>query len=233
MKYPIPKKFYPKQNLHINFDEDASEYSLKFDVLSFLGRNFFSRKPKLYNGYCNLGCGPHYIEGYCNTDFFMFSRLRRVLKKSKVFCDWELDLRYQLKCKDNFFKGILMEHTLEHLSVKHAKLLLAELLRVTRPKGLVRISVPDLAKYIDFYNGNLPHEKFYNWAELPAEAIWSLVHNFGHHSVYDFKLLEKMLKDIGFQNIRQCAFNKSKDPMLQIDHKGRKWESLYLEAMAP
>ena len=45
------------------------------------------------------------VENYVNADFFQFNKIRTILKKPKLErkLDWEIDLRYKIKCKDNFF----------------------------------------------------------------------------------------------------------------------------------
>ena len=231
-RYERPKGFKAKAGLLIENAGIPVEYSVKFDVMSLVGRTLFNRKPRKANGYCNLGAGPRYLDGYCNADFFTFNFLRTLLGKPQQHTDWEVDLRYRLNCNNDFFEGVLIEHTLEHLAAKDALNLMKEMRRIIRPGGRLRVSVPDLRKYIQFYNGELPHGKFYNWAETPSEAIWSLAYNFGHHSIYDYHLMEKLLKRAGFSNVRECGFNASDDMLLQIDDPGRRWESLYVEAEA-
>lgn len=209
-----------------------TEYSWKFEIQSLLARFFFSKLPPKKNLYCNLGSGERYLVDFVNADFFQFNFLRRLLKKN-IFdkkLDWEIDLRYKLKCKDEFFKGILIEHVLEHLNICDGLFLLKEIKRILKPRGILRISVPDLRKYIDFYNGKKVHKKFNNWGKLKSEAIWSLNHNFGHNSVYDFELLKNLLLQAGFSKINKCNHNKSKDENLRVDDIGRSWESLYVEA---
>ena len=53
---------------------------------------------------------------------------------------------------------------------------------------------------------------FLNWKNIPSEALWSLNHNFGHQSAYDFQLLSDLLLRAGFKEFRKCSFNMSKDP---------------------
>ncbi len=53
-----------------------------------------------------------------------------------------------------------------------------------------RISVPDLSKYVDYYNDKHVHELFKRW-ETSCEAIRSLTQNWGHVSVWHSKLLSR------------------------------------------
>ena len=107
---------------------------------------------------------------------------------------------------------------------------MSELRRILKTNSILRISVPDLEKYISFYNDKIPHQKFLQWKNKKSEALWSLNHNFGHNSVYDYELLKKLLKIAGFTKIRKGKFQDSEDINLQIDDPGRAWESLYVEA---
>tara|TARA_Y100000992_G_C21266303_1_gene494128 strand:+ start:422 stop:1099 length:678 start_codon:yes stop_codon:yes gene_type:complete len=221
-----------KKEFHYTTAGDGVEYSFKFEIQSLIGRSFFSKSPPLKNGYCNLGCGHRFLDDYVNSDFFQFNILRTFLNKPKLNfnLDWELDMRFKIKCKNNFFEGIFLEHVIEHLKINDAIFLLKELFRILKPGGTLRISVPDLEKYISFYNKKKVHKKFLNWKNIPSEALWSLNHNFGHQSAYDFQLLSDLLLRAGFKEFRKCSFNMSKDPKLRVDDIGRSWESLYIDA---
>ena len=77
-----------------------------------------------------------------NADFFQYKFLRKFLKKvfhdvdiHNSFVDWELDLRYNLNCKDNHFDGIFLEHVLEHLNIIDAINLLKEVNRILKPRN--------------------------------------------------------------------------------------------------
>ena len=221
-----------KKEFHYIYAGEALEYSLRFELMSFMGRTFFSKKPLIKNGYCNLGCGPRVLTDFVNADFYQFNLIRKILKKSilKKKIDWEIDLRFKLKCDNNFFSGVLVEHVIEHLKILDALRLLKEINRILKPGGLLRISVPDLKLYIDYYNGIRVHKKFSGWDEIRGEAIWSLNHNFGHQSVYDAELLSDLILKAGFEEVRKCSFNNSRDAQLRVDDIGRSWESLYIEA---
>ena len=79
----------------------------------------------------NLGSGPHCKDGYLNVDMFPGG-------------DLTLDLRRNLPFESNSCEEIFSEHCIEHFdypdSVSH---LLQECLRILKPKGLLRFSVPD------------------------------------------------------------------------------------------
>ena len=210
----------------------SREYSLFFDLQSLIGRSFFSRKPPNNNGYCNLGCGPRYIDKYVNADFFSYNILRKFLKKKQYNLDWQIDLRYKLNCKNNYFEGILLEHVLEHLNILDGINLIKELYRILKPGGILRISVPSLKIYSNYYlNSVVPSEKFNMWNECRSEAMWNLSFNYGHNCAYDFELLKKVISESSFEKVYESSFNESKNIMLKVDDPGRRWESLYVEAI--
>jgi hypothetical protein len=223
----IKKEFFIE---HVN---KAREYSFNFEVLSHIGNFFFNTKPPINNGYCNLGSGPRYLKGYVNADFYVFNTLRKLLGFNTVpNVDWQIDLRKKLNCKNSFFDGIFVEHVLEHLNIIDVFKLLKEIKRVMKPNSILRISVPDLQIYAQYYlSGKKSSNKFSMWDQNRGEAIWSLSHNFGHNCIYDFKFLKKILLLSGFKNIQKKDFNQSSDKMLLIDDPGRSWESLYVEAI--
>ena len=141
-----------KKEFHYIYSNSGSEYSWKFEIQSKIGRVFFNFHPPLKNGYCNLGCGYRLIKNYVNADFFQFNKVRTVLKKPKLKgnLDWEIDLRYKINCKDNFFSGIFAEHVFEHLTIFHGLQALKELRRILKKGGILRISVPDLKNILIF-----------------------------------------------------------------------------------
>jgi len=201
--------------------------ALNFEIRSLLGRTFLNQKPRLKpkdKNFLNLGCGPTRFKEFVNADFFAFRSSSRL--------DWMVDLRYPLNCEDNVWDGVFTEHTLEHLYPDQAYFLLQELYRTMRSGSRIRITVPDLSKYIDFYNGKLVDEKFSKW-ETGCEGIRSLTQNYFHLSLWDFRLLEKYLSTTGFINIQQFEFRQGVNPFLLVDSEGRAWETLYVEAQKP
>lgn len=205
---------------------------LLFEMRSLYGRLFLSTCPKLNQNnqnYLHLGCGMNKFEGWINADFFAGLK---PWKKYTNGPDWTLDLRYSLKCKDNSWDGVFTEHTLEHLYPVHALNLIKELYRTMKPKAWIRVTVPDLKKYVNYYCGEKVDDNFLQWS-TGCEAIHSLTQNYIHLSVWDSKLLGRLLQEVGFINIKEVSFMEGLDPMLLKDRKDRQWETLYMEAQKP
>jgi len=224
-------------SLHSN-DNDYSIYStkyqlslkglLKFELISLYGRLVLNKKPA-FNGnkLLNLGCGSiRFNKGWVNADFYSGIKF---WKKHKNRPDWMLDLRYPLNCDDNVWDGVFSEHTLEHLYPNQAMSLLKELYRTMKEGAWLRITVPDLKKYVDYYCNKQVNETFKKWP-TGCEAIRSLTQNWIHLSVWDNKLLSRFLKEAGFMNIQEVKFRKGTEPKLFKDNEERSWESLYMEA---
>jgi predicted SAM-dependent methyltransferase len=201
---------------------------LGFEIVSLYGRLLFHKKPKIASGnnLLHLGCGHNKFDGWVNADFYSGMKF---WKKNEKQPDWMLDIRYPLNCDDNVWDGVFSEHTLEHLYPNQVLSLLKELYRTMKKGAWLRISVPDLKKYIDFYCDKQVNEKFDRWP-TGCEAIRSLTQNFEHLSVWDSKLLLHFLKKAGFMNTREVKFMEGTDHNLLKDNANRRWESLYMEA---
>lgn len=226
--------FINKEDPHSIFSKDYLpnwKYLLRFEIISFIGRHFFQKKPPKVSdvNLLNVGCGPNYYDNWVNADFF---RVRFwVVPKN----GWSLDLRYPIKCSDNYWDGIYTEHTLEHLHPLDDFNLLKELFRTLKPGGWIRICVPGLDQSLkEFNDDNLTEYnlrgKLY---QTKAEAIWSLTQNWGHLSVWDADLMSMLLKEIGFINVKEVSFKQGTDSRLLKDMEERKIESLYMEAQKP
>jgi predicted SAM-dependent methyltransferase len=205
----------------------------KFELRSLYGRIILKSKPKLQKkckNLLNLGCGTTYFQGWVNADFFV--NIIKFWQTSAKNPDWMLDLRFPLNCDDNVWDGIFSEHTLEHLYPDHALQLLKELYRTIKPGAWLRISVPDLKKYVKYYCGEEVHELFNRW-QTGCEAIRTLTQDYGHLSVWDSTLLAKFLKEAGFINVQEVFFMQGTDKLLLKDQQDRAWESLYMEAQKP
>lgn len=209
-----------------------SELSLKshimFELKSRVGRMFLPTRPKFFGAkhLLHICAGHNYIKGWTNVNFFSFAW---IINKKRKEADWMLDLRYPLKCADNVWDGVFSEHTIEHLSPYDAKGFLKELHRTMKDGAGIRIVVPDLEKYIQYYNGDMPDKEF---ERRPSAAEWmrNLTQNWWHRSLWDFDLMRKLLEEIGFKNVKKVSLWTWEHKELIKDMKARERESLYVEA---
>ncbi len=225
-------KFKSSYNIQNTAHQLTLAGMLKFEAISLYGRTFLNRKPNLDSlerACLNLGCGPRKFEGWVNADFFAVKKS----KKGKPKPDWMLDLRYPLNCEDNVWDGVFTEHTLEHLYPDRVIYLLHELYRTMKPGAWIRITVPDLQKYVNYYCGLESHEKFVEMFATGSEAIRTMTQDFIHLSVWDSKLLSEFLTTAGFANIKEVSFMQGTDRLLIKDMEERSWETLYIEAQKP
>jgi predicted SAM-dependent methyltransferase len=195
-----------------------------------LGTMFFSRKLTLKNigQYLNLGCGVTKFNGWINADYYNF---HTILAYGLDFPDWMFDATQKWKCEDNVFAGIYSEHVIEHIPYSGVVNLLNECYRTLLPGKFIRIIVPDLHKYVQFYNGEYIDELFH-FSDRTL-ALSNLTQNWGHVSVWDKELLCEVLTEIGFVNIKRVDFKEGSDVELLKDSENRRWESLYVEAQKP
>jgi SAM-dependent methyltransferase len=206
---------------------------LTFESISFIGRTFKKNKGKLPLNQnpilVDFGAGENFKDGWIHVDFYSF-RLqfwKGQIKKRRC-AEVELDLRYPLNWPSDIVDGVYTSHTLEHLTPNDAKNLLKEIHRVLKPGSYLRIIVPDIEIAVNFYTGKNKDLVF----ETGCEAIWSFTQNWGHVSTWDTIFLSKILKEVGFSEVKKVEFGvEGVDKRLIKDPKNRKNESMVLEAL--
>src|SRR5271157_1386948 len=164
----------------------AKQCILKFE--SFVGHAFYRRPPPKLGAppfLLHVGCGNHKFEKWINADFYNFHDL---LFNREFVPDWMLDLTRPIRCPDAYWDGIFTEHALEHLTYSQCIFTLSEMHRILKPGAWIRIVLPDIAKYVAYYNGELPDERFDQFPRGPA-AISNITQCWGHKSVWDAQLL--------------------------------------------
>lgn len=150
----------------------------------------------------------------------------------------QIDVSKELSYNNNSVDLIISSHILEHLDRDKGKKFLSECLRVLKPNGIIRLSVPDtelltknyLDNTIDQYKHvNIGVEKSTDSAQSLYELLLS-----GHNTTYDYDSLSKLLSKVGFTDIKKMAFNKSNSK--EIDRQTIDMYptiSLYVEATKP
>ena len=140
-------------------------------------------------------------DGWLNSDF-IFTRL----PVGFVCEDWRTgryilrqDAGHRWPFEDNSFDGIYSEHMFEHILPMDGSTFLREMYRVLKPGGVLRVTTPDLEKYLMGYV-NRKTDPFLqeHAARFPpmgklgppytaATVVNNIFRNYDHRWVYDFE----------------------------------------------
>lgn len=218
--------------LRKNFETTPSTIkSLFYEVERWFGNFFFKQNPPEIHSVrlLNLGCGPLIYDGWCNADDYAF---KRSLRERGFRPEWRLDITKPWSCKSKFWDGIFSQHCIEHIPYSEAVFVMQECFRTLKPGAWLRISVPSLGKYVEYYNRLQVARDFYYFPH-PALAISNMAQMHFHRSVWDEDLMVNVLREIGFQEVRGVKHGEGSDNRLIMDQAEKEWESLYVEARRP
>ena len=202
------------------------------------------RKPDSPPFRLHIGCGPGLLDGWVNIDVAPAPLALNILRG--------------LPFPDASAQFAFVSHALEHLFFPRDVMpFLADVRRVLRPGGTVRLIVPDVSLAIEAYEA--PDTKFFDsrretWSWWPTDptrledflaysgAGSEPAFSFESHKYgYDFETLDKVLRMSGFTAIRRCAYMQSPQAELRVDDVssvararfGERYYSLFVEAQRP
>lgn len=171
--------------------------------------------------FLNLGCGMTNHPKFINVDGFPYPHVHFVhrIDRLPMFVDSSVDLIYA-------------SHCLEHFEYRHISEVLREWIRVLKPGGCIRLSVPDFDKLVAIYSdtGNPDDivEQIMGGQDSP--------YNF-HYVLFNKKNLASYLIQAGFTDIHEWVPGSndlttfSDFSVYQKHTNGNKYEiSLNLEA---
>jgi predicted SAM-dependent methyltransferase len=181
----------------------------------------------------HVGAGPMRLEGWLNTDL--------------IAGDVQLDVERRLPLPDASFAYAFGEHLIEHMPAATGERMIAELLRVLRPGGVLRLTTPDLKKIIAIYenrNPDVSREDYVTYLsgltgkryEQPCEVLNDYLRLWGHRYVYDEADLTSRLVGAGFATVVRVEPGESRHERLRgvERHGGEPWvnraEAMCLEA---
>jgi predicted SAM-dependent methyltransferase len=193
------------------------------------------RRGRIRNlAYLDLGCGPNTHDNFINLDFQWHPG---------VDVCW--DIARSIPFRTASMKGIFTEHCLEHFSMQTAGAILRECRRILAPGGTLRIVVPDGEAYLRTYclqlDGDLstrfPYQDYeiFEGIHSPMLSVNRVFYQdrdspYGHRFMYDFHVLNLLLRHCGFGSISRQSYRKGTDALLLLDSESRAGESLYVEA---
>jgi predicted SAM-dependent methyltransferase len=158
------------------------------------------------------------------------------------------DARQRLPFTDHATPAVYAEHFIEHFSLDDGIRWLREVRRILTPGGLLRLTTPDLARYVDGYRLDdgfyaTHRERLLQLGappdEVPHRPAFMLNQIFvfhGHKWIYDEDELAFALAAAGFPAAsvvrRSCGEGASAD-VAALDRQVRDDETLYIEARSP
>lgn len=199
----------------------------------------------------NLGCGLAVHPGWVNIDgslnaviaslpkslqtkafymsgsskYYKLDEYLDILNKNYFF---QADLSHGIPAKDNTVTFVYSSHFFEHLFRDEAERLMLECYRVMEPGAVIRTVVPDLDYAIKIMNEGEKRKALKNYFFVEESDA-----AFGKHKyMYDFPLMEELLKKSGFTNIKRCNYQQGEVPNI-VELDNRPHESLYVEAQKP
>jgi predicted SAM-dependent methyltransferase len=183
-----------------------------------------------------IGSGPSAIPGWLNSDL--------------IAGDFHLDLTRPLPLPSASFSYVFGEHVIEHLSEAAGTALLAELRRILRPGGVLRLTTPDLKKIVAIYEDRNPVVSREDYARFldditgkqhdrACQILNDYLRLWGHRYVYDEDDLRAKLHGAGFEPVERCNPGQSAHALLRglESHGGVDWvneaEAMCLDAVRP
>jgi predicted SAM-dependent methyltransferase len=174
----------------------------------------------------NWGCGSHVAAGWINSDV-----------KDETGVDLVADIRRGLPLQADSVDYAVSVHALPELPYPELVPTLAELRRVLKPDGVLRLVLPDLDRAIDAYRGG-ELDYFQVSGEDARSASGRFIRHvlwFGYsRSLFTHEFAEELLTDAGFERVHACAYRRTRGPFGRIvELDNRPEESFYLEARKP
>jgi len=181
----------------------------------------------------NLGTGLHVAPGWINIDSSiktLFARLPEfalrlvfplatvrgthsrdefvtLLRDHRFVCH---NLKYGIPLPDSSVDFIFSSHVLHHLYREDALKLIREALRVLKPGGTMRITVPDLELIVALYLEGRREQalEYLFYSKGPRSNLSRRCYQ------YDFALLKDLMDEAGVRNVRRCKSGEGTVPDL-------------------
>lgn len=158
----------------------------------------------------------------------------------------ELDIAEPLPFETGCLQWVYAEHLIEHVPLPVAVSWLTEVHRVLAPGGVLRLTTPDLERYVAGYHDNdrffAGHRRRLRAAgvgpPMPARRAFmfnQLFYLYGHRWIYDFEELSYLLTRAGFDSgaVRRCDFRQgARADVADLDRALRRDETMYVEVTA-
>src|SRR3954469_20615733 len=174
----------------------------------------------------NWGCGGHTLPGWINSD-----------QKDGDGIDLSGDIAQGLPLETGSIDYAVSIHALPEVPYDRLVPVLAELRRVIKPGGILRLCLPDLIKGIRAYERGdrdyflVPEEDAKSLgAKLVTQLIW-----YGYsRTLFTFDFIRELLEKAGLVDVAECRYRETRSrfpDIIELDN--REPESLFVEATKP
>jgi len=141
----------------------------------------------------HLGCGNKFIKGFTHIDIMNFPHIDIVNSVDRL-----------PMIKDNSCDLVYACHILEHFHRKIIVDILKEWLRVLKPGGILRLSVPDIESLFNVYNKTKDLSVIIGPIFGGGDYLYNI-----HYTGFDFQTLKKFLELAGAKRIRRFDWRKT------------------------
>lgn len=170
----------------------------------------------------NWGCGSSPVAGWLNSD-----------RKTGPGIDLSCDILEGLPLEDESIDYAVSIHALPEVPYGDQVPVLAELRRVLREGGVLRLGLPDMSRAVDaFRQGDrdyflIPDEEMTTLGgKLIAQIVW-----YGYsRTLFVPEFAEELLHKAGFRDVRRLAFGQTASTypdIVSLDNRRR--ESFFVE----
>lgn len=172
----------------------------------------------------NVGGGLHPIKGVVNTEFI--PTIKNTLS-FKPLPDGTYFLNLEFADRSVTGAGaVILSHVIEHIAPAKTLCALENCFAILAPGGFIRVSVPDLAKYVTA--DEIPKTQQFG---IRFVAVNQLIYCHGHKAMFDEELLSALMAHVGFVGMATYRFQEG--PLGKYDTMASCDESIYVVAQKP
>lgn len=140
----------------------------------------------------HLGCGNVLLPGFINMD------IREEVGPDKI------SLVYPIDYDNSMFDMVYASHILEHFPKKQVSNVLQEWVRILKPGGLLRLSVPNFEALLEIYRQTNDLDQIIG----PLYGKQDYRHNY-HKTVFDYKTLKRLMENAGLTAVHWWDYKRT------------------------